>query len=577
MAYRIKVASQACRRRMDSSPPPSERATGRPPEAAPLDLLGDAPPERYGAATALCLRDSDSSAVLALLAPQCGADPLASAKQLIEAAEAYPNKPVLACWMGETSVHKARELFAKHRLPSFLTPERAVEAFGYLAHFRRNQLLLLQTPGPLSDARKPDVEGARLIIEGVLASGRGLLTDTEAKALLTAFQIPTVTTIEVHSPTDALVAAESLGFPVALKVSCPELAHKSDVGGVLLNVNSAQEVQTGYRKLQERVRAHRPDAQIRAFTVESMAGSPASRELLLGVAQDPVFGPVIRFGTGGTGIEPLPDEAVALPPLNGVLARRLIGRTRAAALLEPFRQMPGVDRAAGEHALLRVSEMACELPHIRELLINPLLADEREVVAVDCRILVGRPRPGPIPYSHMAIHPYPSQLETHIHLPDGNELEIRPMRPEDAEIEQAFVRELSPESRYFRFMQSITELTPDMLVRITQPDYDRELALIALVRQDGRRRQIGVAHYAIDPDRESCEFALVVSDQWHQQGIGSRLMKQLFEAARHRGLKRIRGEVLAANQQMLALTRELGFSQRPSPEDPGVRIVERKL
>jgi acetyltransferase len=221
--------------------------------------------------------------------------------------------------------------------------------------------------------------------------------------------------------------------------------------------------------------------------------------------------------------------------------------------------------------------MACELPHIRELEINPLLADEREVVAVDCRILVEHPQPAATPYAHMAIHPYPSQLETRTQLPDGSELEIRPMRPEDAEIEQEFVRGLSPESRYFRFMQSITELTPDMLVRLTQPDYDNELALSALVLQDGSRSQIGVARYAIDPDQESCEFALVVSDQWRHQGIGSRLMKQLLEAARHRGLKRMRAEVLVGNQQMLALTRELGFSQRPSPEDPGVRIVERKL
>ena len=233
--------------------------------------------------------------------------------------------------------------------------------------------------------------------------------------------------------------------------------------------------------------------------------------------------------------------------------------------------MPAVDFDALIGVLLSVSSMACELPWIQEMDINPLILDEDGAMAVDARIVVGIPKPSTDAYAHMAIHPYPSQLETRSQLPDGSELEIRPMRPEDAEIEQEFVRGLSPESRYFRFMQSITELTPDMLVRLTQPDYDNELALIALVRQDGRRRQIGVARYAIDPGKDSCEFALVVSDQWRRQGIGSRLMKQLFEAARHRGLKRMRAEVLVSNQPMLALTRALGFSQRPSPE--GKRLM----
>jgi acetyltransferase len=268
---------------------------------------------------------------------------------------------------------------------------------------------------------------------------------------------------------------------------------------------------------------------------------------------------------------------VALPPLNAVLAERLIDRTRVACLLDSFRRMPAADRPAVVRSLLRLSEMVCELPHVKELDINPLMVDERGARAVDVRIFVERPRIRPEPYAHMAIHPYPIALEHHTRLGDGTELVIRPMRPEDAEMEREFVRELSPKSKYMRFMQSIKELTPEMLVRFTQPDYDREMALIAVVTAAGRRREVGVARYAINPDGRSCEFALVVSDEWHKRGIGSRLMERLMEAARQRRLERIEGEVLAENRPMLNLCRELDFTVRAAPGDPGVRIVERRL
>jgi len=546
--------------------------------ANPVDILGDAPPERYQDVTRLCLQDPGTHGVLALLTPQSMSRPLEAAEQLIEAAQAHPGKPVLACWMGGRSVQQARERFAKHRLPSFQTPERAVQAFSYLARHHQNQRLLLQTPGSLSDQRGPDIEGARLIIEGVLAEGRDLLLDNEAKAVLGAFHIPCVRTLEASNATQALVAAESLGFPVAMKIRSPDISHKSDVGGVLLNIAGAQDVPTGFKLLTERVKTNSPGARILGVTIEPMAASPTARELLVGVAWDEVFGPVISFGAGGTNVEILRDQAVALPPLNAVLAKRLIERTRVAGLLGPYRQLPAVDHLAVENLLLRISELVCELPYVRELDINPLLADESGVIAVDVRMVVERPHTTPVPYAHMAIHPYPSQLATRTHLADGTELVIRPMRPEDADMEREFVRELSAESKYFRFMQSINELTPEMLVRFTQLDYDREMALVAQIRREDNRRQIiGVARYSINPDQRSCEFALVVSDHWHQHGIGSRLMDELFEAARARGIRVMEGEVLGDNQRMLSLTRELGFAIRVSPEDPSIRIVERRL
>ncbi len=544
-------------------------------KANPVDILGDSPPEKYGVAVTACLNDPGVDGVLTLLTPQAMTRPLEAAEKVIEAAAAQRDKVVLACWMGETQVAEARESLTASHIPSFFTPERAVEAFAYLAAFTRNQKLLLQTPGPLSDPREPDLEGARMIIEAALAEGRSMLNIVESKAILRAFHIPCSPTLEARTPTEALVAAETVGFPVAIKISSPQISHKSDVGGVKLNIRTAGEVRSAFKTLVDEAAKRRPDAEISGVSVEPMVTSSRSRELLVGVKRDPVFGPVIAFGAGGTAAEVLRDRAVALPPLNSLLAQRLIARTRVSKLLEPFRNLPAVNREAVEEVLLRTSEMVCELPHIVELDINPLFADDQGAVAADVRIQIERPSTTPQPYAHMAIHPYPSHMVKHSHLADGTEITIRPIRPEDAEIEQAFVRSMSPEAKYFRFMQTIDELSPEMLVRFTQLDYDREFALIVVTEESGESEQLGVARYTVNPDGRSCEFALAVSDQKRRQGIGSQLMEALMEAARSRGIRLIEGEVLADNHRMLSLMERLGFSIRASKEDSGIKLVER--
>jgi acetyltransferase len=543
----------------------------------PIDITGDAASATYGEAVKACINDPNIDGVLTLFTPLPMSDPLAAAKSVIEAAQDRKGKPVLACWMGETRIREAREQLASQHIPSFITPERAVEAFAYLSRHCQNQKLLQQTPGPLSDLRDPDVEGVRLIMESALAEGRTLLSDLESKAILRAFHIPCTQSIEANTPTQALVAAETVGFPVAMKINAPDISHKSDIGGVRLNINTAPEVHATYKSMMESVSTRHPEVKLLGVTIEPMSANPNTRELMVGVKRDPVFGPVIAFGSGGTAVEILRDSAVALPPLNSLLAQRLIARTRAAKLLEPFRQMSKVKQEAVEHVLLRVSNMVCELPHIVEMDINPLLADDRGVMAADVRIKIARPSNAPIPYAHMAIHPYPSHLVNRLHLPDGTVLTIRPIRPEDADIEQEFVRNMSPEAKYFRFMQTIDELTPEMLARFTQPDYDREMALIAVITENGKRTQLGVARYTVNPDNQSCEFALAVLDTKRRMGIGSRLMEALMESARTRGIRMIEGEVLADNNKMLSLMRRLGFAIRNSPEDTGIRIVERWL
>ncbi|MGB5307672.1 MAG: bifunctional acetate--CoA ligase family protein/GNAT family N-acetyltransferase [Arenicellales bacterium] len=543
----------------------------------PVDILGDSPPEMYGAAVEACLKDPNVDGVLALLTPQAMSRPQEAAQAVVDAASRHKSKLVVACWMGERRVREARETFSANHIPSFLTPERAIEAFAYLSRYQRNHQLLLQTPGPLTDSRPPDVEGAKMIIEAVLEEGRKMLSDTESKAILNAFHIPCTPTLEARTSTEALVLAESLGFPVVMKVSSPQISHKSDVGGVKMNILNGPDLRRTFKSLVEEAQRVRPDAEIRGVTVEPMAASADARELMVGVKRDPVFGPVIAFGAGGTMAEILRDNAIAIPPLNRVLAQRLIDRTRVTKLLGPYRKMEAVDKTAVENVLQRVSEMVCELPHIQELDINPLFADKDGVIVVDARISVKRPSTSPVPYSHMAIHPYPSHLTRNGYLTDGTPMVIQPIRPEDAEIEQEFVRNLSPEARYFRFMRAIEELTPEMLVRFTQLDYSREMALIAVINEQGKRKQIGVARYSVNPDGKSCEFALTVSDEHRGRGIGSQLMDAMMEAARGHGVQVVEGEVLASNRRMLSLMKELGFSISTSPEDNSIRRVERWL
>lgn len=545
--------------------------------ANPVDILGDAGAKEYGAAVKACYDDPKVDGLLVLLTPQAMTDATAAAQAVIDALPKRRTKPVLACWMGETAVREARVLLSSNGIADFLTPERAVEAFSYLAQHHRNRRLALETPGPLLDIHSPDLEGARMIIEAALSEDRDMLTDIESKALLRAFQVPINVTMEAGTAAQALVAAETVGFPIAMKINSPDISHKSDVGGVRINISDAAEVKRAFREICEGAQEMRPNAHIKGVTVEPMARMNSARELVIGASRDNVFGPTILFGAGGIAVEVLKDSAVALPPLNAVLAERLINRTKVSGLLDAYRDRPGVDRDAVTDVLLRVSDLVCELPEVVELDINPLFAGPEGVLAVDARIRIARPPAKDGHYDHVAIHPYPRHLVIEDHLTDGTALTIRPIRPEDAESEKTFVRELSDEAKMFRFMGALNELSPEMLVQFTQIDYRREMALVAMATIEGERVQVGVARYVINPDGKSCEFAIVVNDKLQHQGIGTRLMKALFGAARDHGMTVMEGSVLKNNIPMLKLMTDLGFSQRMDPDDPELVLVERWL
>ncbi len=540
----------------------------------PIDLLGDADAERYGKTLSTVLEDPSVDGVLTIMTPQALTSPTEVARQIIEI-DKKADKPILACWIGREMVLEARRLFVEAGVPSLRTPEPAVELFSQISAYYKNQKLLVQTPASLLSHLKPhSIESARLVIETALSERRKVLNEMESKALLAAFRIPIAQTVVARSATEAMVLAEEIGLPVVMKIDSPNITHKADSGGVRLNLNNLAAVRTAYQEILDSVRKRHPDARVNGVAIEPMIAKPNGRELMVGSTRDAVFGPVVTFGEGGNRVDVHRDRSVALPPLNPYLARDLIRSARIAPMLDEFRTMPPADMQSLEFVLLRVSEMICELPWIRELTINPLIVDEHGAVAVDARIVVDNVAPGADRYSHMAIHPYPSHLIS-TWQSEGTQVTIRPIKPEDADIEVEFVRNLSPETKYFRFMNTVRELPPAMVVRLTQIDYFREMAFVATVPRGGGEDgeiEIGVCRYAVNPDGESCEFAVVVADEWQHRGLARKLMGILIETARDRSLKYMNGVFLAENERMLRFVQNLGFILSNDPEDNTVKL-----
>ena len=537
----------------------------------PIDMLGDADPTRYGNALQACIDDDNIDGVLAILTPQAMTDPTQAARTVIEVAR-QSDKPLVTCWMGEEQVTEARKLFKGAGIPTFRTPEPAVDLFSHISNYYRNRQLLMQTPPAVSEQAPPRLESARLVIETALMDGRKVLNEMESKAVLAAFKIPIAQTMVARSASEAMVLAEEIGLPVVMKIDSPQIVHKSDAGGVRLNLTSLAAVRDCWLEIMAEVKKKFPDAHINGIAIEPMISKPNGRELVVGMMRDKIFGPTIVLGPGGTSVEAYnSDRAVALPPLNPILVADMLASTRTNARLGEFRNMPPVNMAAIEAVLLRVSAMVCELPWITEMDINPLIVDENGAVAVDARIIIENTPITAGRYDHMAIHPYPSHLKTSFQAKDGALVTIRPIRPEDARMEQEFVKALSPEARYMRFMNTIREISPAQLIRLTQIDYDREMAFVATLSVDGGDKEIGVVRYATSPDRDSCEFAIVVADDWQGKGLARRLMGILIDTARAAGLKSMHGDFLAENSRMLAFVASLGFVLSPHPEDHGLK------
>ncbi|MEI6737621.1 MAG: GNAT family N-acetyltransferase, partial [Pseudomonadota bacterium] len=531
----------------------------------PIDIIGDASPKRFHDALAITLEDRNVDAVLTMFCPQSvtrAEDAADAVIPLIGSALAEKNKPVFTSWLGGASIVIARQRFEEAGVANFLTPENAVEAFSHLAKFRRHQTMLLQsvpafasmTPQALERA----VRKANKIRATVLAEKRTLLREAEVKALLSAFQLPVNIGTLARTRAKAEDCAKRYGFPVVLKIDSPDITHKSDVGGVRLNLINTRQVGQAFDAMMADIRDVAPDARINGVNVQSMLKFQHSREVLVGISYDATFGPTISFGAGGVAVEAIGDTEVALPPLNDALAKALIEKTRVSRMLAAYRNIPAIDETALINVIVGVSTIACALPWIREMDLNPVLVHPSGATIVDARIVIDAQAPmTDTRYRHMAIFPYPIELERKLQLRDGTPVHIRAIRPDDATRERAFVAAMSDTSRYYRFLHAVTALSDEMIARFTQLDYDREMALIALNSDESEI--VGVTRYHPNADGTSVEFAIAIADSWQNKGLGQTLMQKLIACAREAGYAEMDGTVLHGNVGMLMLAARLGF------------------
>jgi acetyltransferase len=553
----------------------------------PIDLAGDATAERYREALQTVLGDENVDVCLVLFSPQSmlGADALAD--EIIEAAKSASaqNKTLLAVLGGGASVQKARRALDAARIAQYLSAENAVDAIGFLHAFSVSQSLLRQVPMQSVDGFVPHMDEARAIFEHVWADHRSQLFAHEARQLLAAFGIAMTQTELARTPAEAVAQAETIGYPVVLKVVSSDISHKTAVGGVQLDLRDARAVRAAAKTIFSEVKKCAPDARVIGLSVQPYVRHRAQRELYLGMATDPTFGATLAFGAGGLAVERIDDLAFELPPINDVLIANLISRTRVSRLLDAYSNVPEIDRAALTTLMLRFSALVCACPEIVACDLNPVIAYEEGVQAIDARIVlrtkaeVEKIRARGM-YGHLAVYPYPRELEETVTLKNGSTLLIRPIQPEDAEREREFVSRLSPETLYFRFMMPVKELSSAMIERFTQIDYGRELALVGISDFNGDKAEsaiCGVARITPTTHPDRCEFAIVVEERTQGTGLARHLMQRLFDAARSRGYREMEGIILRENPRMLRFCEAMGFTITTNPDDPAERVARRVL
>ncbi len=533
--------------------------------ANPIDIIGDAPPERYQSALKVLFDAPEVDTVLCMHAPVAISSATEIAQAVINMTEAR-KASLMTCWVGGEAVATAREKFAEAGLPTYETPGQAVQAFMHVVNYRRSQELLMQTPPSAPRDFTPATSTARLVIENVLAAGKSMVSEPEAKAVLAAYGIPTIETHIVRTPEEAAHVAERMDGRIALKILASELSHKSDVGGVALDLNGSCEVEKAAQEMLTRVMESCPQAKIDGFTVQRMASRRGAEELIVGVTSDPIFGPVILFGQGGTAVEAIGDRAVALPPLNMTLARDMISRTRVFNLLKGFRERPAANIEAICLTLIQVAQLIIDIPEIVELDINPLFVDPEGVMALDARMKVATANS--LNTNRLAIRPYPKKLEETVTLRDKRRILLRPIRPEDEPNHHVFVSRLSKEDLHFRFFNRINKLPHSQMARLTQIDYDREMAFIATAPDErGQSQTLGVVRTISDPDNQCAEFAVVTRTDHKGLGLGRIMMDKMIRYCRSRGTSEMVGRVLANNVRMLKLAEQMGFDRHYQADD----------
>lgn len=548
--------------------------------ANPADIIGDADAGRYGAALQALLTDAENDAVLVLNVPTALASASAAAEAVAETVrrdrqKGFRRKPIFAVWLGEDEA--SRRAFESVGVPHFATEADAVRGFMHLVRYREAQDLLMETPDSLPHDFVPDAAAARRIVADALREGRQWLDPIEVNRLLKAYDIPVAPVTLAETADEAAVAARPIlaaGGTAAVKVLSPDIVHKSDIGGVKLDLTTEEAVRKAAEDIFERAERLKPGARVIGVTVQPMVRRPKARELIAGLADDPTFGPVVVFGRGGTAVEVINDKSLALPPLDLKLAELLIARTRVSRILKAYRDVPAADEPAIRLVLVKLSQLAADVPEIRELDINPFLADQDGVIAVDARVRVApetQARRG-AGHPRFAVRPYPKEWERNLTLKDGRRVFVRPVRPEDEGLFIEFLKHVSDEDLRLRFFAPIREFSHAFLAKLIQIDYARAVAFVAL--DAATAEMIGVVRIHADANHETGEYAILLRSDLKGQGLGWELMQLMIEWAKADGLRVVEGQVLRENTVMLDLCRNLGFDIRTDPGDSEMKIVK---
>jgi acetyltransferase len=534
-------------------------------KANPVDLLGDANVDRFTKAIAICLADPGVDGVLVIYVPM----PSAPSTQLAQAlADSVKNayKPVIATWMGGEDVKQGRQIFIENSIPAYDTPEEAVRTYVNMCRYKRDLDELYETPDELPVYKAPSKDHLKELIKTALKEGRTLLNEEESKDFLKTYGVPVTMTQVVQDFEAAINIAEKMGYPVVIKIVSPDISHKSDVGGVIMGIDSSEALKEAYRRLMQSVKKLAPEAAIKGVAVVKMV-TDVDYELILGTKMDKDFGSVILFGMGGTMAEFIKDFSIGLPPLNQTLAKMLMQDTRVYKMLQGFRGKPAADFEGLEEILVNFSNLIVDFPEIAEIDINPLAISNGKASALDARIIIDKNYvvAGRSPYPHLIIAPYPTKYTTPWHLSDGTEVLLRAIRPEDEPAEHEMLSSLSKETLRTRFFSVIKDISHEWLILFCNIDYDRHMAIVAELEENGKKSMIGVARLIMNQDMTSGEVAILVQDRFQGKRLGTKFVEMLIGIAIERGLEEVRADVLTENESMLKVFRRLGFSTQWVP------------
>jgi len=528
----------------------------------PIDISGDSKADIYKSVVNTCLDDENIDGLLIIYTPQGVADPAKVAKNVaVICKKRGLCKPILTSFMGYEEVEEANRILNENNVPTYSTPEQAIKTYMYMHQYNRNLELLYQTPEELPVDSSPPKRPINVVVKEAARENREKLTDIEAKKLLEAYHIPVVRTLIAETEDEAVSAASQLGYPVVLKILSPHIVHKSDIEGVALDIHSKAELQEAFRKVMQQAKEKMPEAETQGVTVQPMIRKKGY-EIILGAKTDPLFGPVILFGMGGVGVEIFKDIAIGLPPLNQILARRIIEETKVYQLLKGYRNLPPANLKLLEEIMVRFSQMLVDFPQIKEVDINPLFINEKEALALDARVVIDKERVFAKfePHKHLVISPYPKKYETVWRMRDGRTVLLRPIKPEDEPLWLEMFQNFSEESVRYRFFQIIKDTPHEVRVRYSNIDYDREIGIVAELEEEGRRQILGVVRLIIEPDGKNGEIAFIVADPWQGLGLGSKMVDYMIEICKDKGLETVYALMLPDNYRAIRLLKKMGFT-----------------